>query len=87
MPAGLPRKNMLIVMESLTCLFCRERTSRWHIRFAGHTTLSKIIIEMGRFPNLIIRVYNEHTKLILDLLDSIADFLIKNMRCCEGHKT
>lgn len=86
-PVGLPRKNMLIVMKSLTCLFRRERISRWHIRFAGRATLSKIITEMGWFPNLIITVYQEHTKLICDLLDSIADFLIKKMRCCEGHKT
>lgn len=43
---------------------------------------------MGRFPNLIIGLYNENAKYILDLLDSIANLLIIIKMCsCEGHKT
>lgn len=43
---------------------------------------------MGRFPNLIITVYNAHTKLILEVLNSIANSLnIIKMHSCEGHKT
>lgn len=44
------------------------------IPFAGFTNSFEIIIGMGRFPNFIISVYNEHTKLVADILDSVAYF-------------
>lgn len=88
MQVVLQLKNILIIVKTLTYLFYKEQISRWHIPFAGHTTLFKIIIEMGRFPDLIIRVYNEYAKHILDVLDSIANSLIIiKMHSCEGHKT
>ena len=83
----LSLKNILVRMKTLTCLFYKEQISRWRVTFAGFTNLFKIIIEMRRFPNLIITVYNEHAKLILGVLDSMANFCIIKMHSCEGHKT
>lgn len=56
-------------MKALTSLLPKEWIS---IPLAEFTNFFEIIIGMGRFPNLIIRIYNVHAKIVAVMLDSVA---------------